>query len=226
MKVYTVAFNNPSLITYQKKLLDKFFPPHEFTVVCNAKSEAFHQLILEQAEQNNIPFIESSCSREDIPGSDHHGKCLTWLYSQYIKNTDDLVVILDHDMFPVKFVDPYVIIEHYSIVGYMDHRGDVKYFWPGLLFIRPSTIVESLNFEPSYAHGNRLDTGGGTYSYVERYPDRLKDFNVELVCSCDYIPGYGFWHLGRGSNWNNDPEFEFNVRMEQSKQILQQLIDS
>lgn len=93
----------------------------------------------------------------------------------YLHN--DLVMIIDSDMFLVKNFSVAEYLKGYDISGVLQQRGHVTYLWNGILFFNMKTLPEqsTLNFNCGWVDGELCDVGGHTYFYFKKHPKvRLK----------------------------------------------------
>lgn len=86
---------------------------------------------------------------------------------------DDILMIVDSDMFLIKPFSPRTFLEGYDIAGAAWRLDPVVYLWPGLIFLRMNVLPDkkTMQFFPGRIKDKSVDTGGYFYYYLEAHPD-------------------------------------------------------
>jgi hypothetical protein len=80
---------------------------------------------------------------------------------RHIPIRSGILLMIDHDIFPMKPVTITHLINQRSYYGHLQERGSRWYLWPGYCFFNLDKIsIHSLDFLPS----SGLDTGGGNWA--------------------------------------------------------------
>lgn len=244
VKIVLSTFNRPDLLSLQIRLIHKYLKnDHDIIVLHDSRDNQYVDDFLKICDLFNVPFYHHDSISGKTP-SQYHGESVQWIYDTLINKefSDNLVLILDHDMFLIDNLDLVEYIGDSDIVGCHQQRGSVEYIWPGLVMFRSSS-VENIEFDflPTIYNGQSLDTGGGTYKILESdnikykpidcvYPDTYMDINLQ-----DVDDGYGFelyldqsfLHFRNASSWhNNYTLFENSKKNEVLNLILDSFLDS
>jgi glycosyltransferase involved in cell wall biosynthesis len=240
------AFNRPDLLPIQVESIQK-----------NLKNN--HKIIVSHDSRNYdyVKEFEDICNNLQIkfyhhdstPGKDasrYHGEAIQWAYDNIIKTeyTDDLILILDHDMFMINELD---LIEYFGdndVLGRPQSRGTVEYVWLGLMMFKYQSVKDiNFNFYPGFYFGELLDTGGGTSYILNDKNIKYKPTSVEYPSSYKGINlldekinlGYGFeFHLDRSflhfrnaCGWHNNMTVvpNDNDKKEVLEYILSNMVD-
>ena len=104
LHIYSIQYNKPAFIELQKKSFDKFIKEYTFTVIDNSIDELISSEIQKTCKLNNLNFIETKNKFDSrtngLHGLSHEIGVNTFLNE--LKNThnaDDIVMVLDHDIF-------------------------------------------------------------------------------------------------------------------------------
>lgn len=86
---------------------------------------------------------------------------------------DDILMIVDSDMFLIKNFSPRSFLEGYDIAGAAWRLDPVVYLWPGLILLRMNVLPDkrTMQFFPGRIKEKSVDTGGYFYYYLEAHPD-------------------------------------------------------
>jgi hypothetical protein len=246
IKIYTCAHKRPDFLalqlkSFKKNLSDEF----EFIVFNNASFDPNKQHYLsinKWCDDNNIQHIDIT-NDEDLTNAiannhqekvfDNNGEyansviaCaypICWAWKQIISKTDDLICIIDSDMFFIDKENISQMLNKYDIVHMPQSRGEnseVRYMWNGILYMNLNKMPDksSLNWWCGYVEGQPVDVGGQTHYYLKQYKKQLKllEFKLHYVQddpSCNFHPSnYEYFasneekillHYRGGSNWDN-----------------------
>ncbi len=169
-----------------------------------------------------------------------HQTAANWLWKKFVVDSNDISIILDHDMFPIKKLE---IDESYDVTGNMQGKGDhIMYFHPGFI-IANNTLrdKETVDFIGEKIDGFDCDSGGNWYHYIKAHPDlKIKGVNLVNICgergNLDLLPDeirgeYNeddpiqicedfMLHFRNGSNWAHTDNSIYNKKMEHLRLML------
>jgi hypothetical protein len=217
------AFNRPDLLPIQVESIRKNLKNnHEIVVIHDSRNCDYVKEFEDICNNFQIKFYH----HDSKPGKDpsrYHGEVIQWAYDNIIKieYADDLILILDHDMFMIKELD---LIEYFGdndILGRHQNRGTVEYVWPGLVMFKYQSIKNiNFNFYPGVYFDQVLDTGGGTSYILNNQNIKYKPTDCEYPSSYKGINlldekinlGYGFelhlngsfLHFRNACGWHNN----------------------
>lgn len=209
VKVILSTFNRPDLLPIQIKSIQKYLKnDHEIIVVHDSRDNQYVDEFVEVCETLGVSFYHHDSVSGKTP-SQYHGEAIQWAYDTIIKYefVDDLILILDHDMFLIENLDLIEFLGVNDIAGTPQNRGKIEYIWPGLIMFKYNSIKHiKFDFYPGNYFGENLDTGGGTCHILKSEGIRYKKTNYEYPDSYDDIDlldekvnlGFGFeFHLDR-----------------------------
>lgn len=191
--VITHTFNRPDFIELQHKTFKKFLKDdYEFVVFNDAdRNPSMHNQITSMCNKLNLRCITIPQALHDKPylysphGSNTNSRCaIVVQYSLDILGFDhnDVVAIIDSDMFLIKPFSIKEFLGKYDIAGVDQVRGPVHYLWNGIVFFNMNTIPEkkSMNWNYGSVENQATDVGGYTYYYFKKHPEvRIK--NIEFL---------------------------------------------
>ncbi len=237
IRIYTFAFNNPEFLEKQHACFKKFMKQdHELICINNASDRMHWQRILDKAHNLHIKHYTPEGVSHAKAGTSHQ-QALNWAWNNLIKH-EDIVIIVDHDMFPVR---EFQLYEGYDIASVMQGRGEhIKYFHPGIMIIHPSAPDrDRFDFTGTYIDGLACDSGGNMHHYLQQHPEiKIKELSMVNVSSeqgnLDVIPPVENYneenpmqicedfllHFRAGSNWCHDPADVFNRKKLHLEQTL------
>lgn len=222
-KILIFTFNRPELLEKQVKCLNNNLKcDYEIIVVHDSRNNKYVEEFTEICSRLQLQFHHHSSLEGNTP-SGYHSESIQWAYDNIVKPSfiDDIVVLLDHDMFLIKELDMVEYLGDYDIVGCEQSRGNIKYIWPGLCIFKSKSIFPiSFDFHPCNFFGQTLDTGGGTFQILRTEEIKFKDTGVLYPSAYDDIDltensahlGYpfelhmdrSFLHFRNASSWHNN----------------------
>lgn len=212
-----ITFNAPKLVEYQIKFVKKFVEGRFLHIICdNSTSKECAEEIRAICEKYDVTYIRIEDRKTPYGYSNSHEIALNWTYKNVVKKRRNNFAFIDHDMFPLKPVNPYEYIKDYPVFGkYMVSPSGIWYLWAGFSFFNYDFVKDlPLNFHRYKKFGifsmkgkNWVDTGSANYnclySKIER--DKLLPFREKFV---DFLTGertqYGvgnFSHLLDEGKW-------------------------
>lgn len=119
--------------------------------------------------------------------------------NEYGFKHDDLVMIIDSDMFLIKDFCVRDFLQGCALAGLDQERAGYHYLWNGLVFMDVKRLPEkeTLNFNCGELFGVPVDVGGQTYYYMRAHPEvKVRYFDeinlIDLRCqACQSEPLHG-----------------------------------
>lgn len=241
----TVAFNDEKYVIYQERLLRKFsLTSYHYWIVDNSTcSDASERIKNVAANKSNVYYVRVPPIPKDVSYSNSHAYALNWFLEQVIKNnpsTYEIVVFLDHDIFPISSIDIYSKVDGLGLYGRrMEcNVGGEKYwyFWPGLYGVKINKYLQFLDFRTSKwgDTGSRMydnlykDINGKSLEFAQgRVIELLKEpkdnsniTTIKYGLQKYYVEEYDsqWLHMINGSNWAN-------IEMDKKRTLLFEKLD-
>lgn len=239
--IYSIQYNRPEFIELQKKSFDKFIKNYKFTVIDNSLEIEISNTIEKTCVNNNIDFIKTIDKFDSringLHGFAHEVGINVFLNQlKNFHNINDIVILLDHDVFLISdFSKLFTIINESSILTIKQERSHVYYLWPGLSIFNLKNCykINELSLDGvklingqwiPIDNGVFTDVGGHSYHYLNKYKDNiilydLMNFfteNIEVI-NDKYI----FYHFHDGSQWSKYSNDIWNNKFENIKKILE-----
>jgi hypothetical protein len=147
---------------------------------------------------------------------------LCWAWEHVISRTNDMICIIDSDMFFIADENPTEALNTSDVI-YVEHsrglNGDVYYMWNGLVYMHLAHIPEkaSIDWWCGTCEGHPVDVGGHTYYWLRRHKDQLKvklirQLHVGEDPECNFSPAnyeylamndvWSVLHFRGGSGWH------------------------
>lgn len=231
MKIFTYAYNKPKYLYYQNKCLKKFITePFEFNCIDNSKEFTITQELKSVCQSEGINYIRNLKPDHTLEGTSHYA-AMQWSYNTLISHNNEISVMIDHDNFPINYINITNLLGDHQLAGVSQSRGHVEYFNPALMIFNVNTMPNkhSLSFKGSLIEGQAADVGGELYYYFRDNPSAkrknlqsgpiladdpiLSDLGIKYGYphTFDLIEG-SFVHPRNGSNWARVPKQEFENR--------------
>lgn len=172
----TIAFNHVGLIERQIKLVKKYVKDVSFkhVIVDNSPDKGVRRDIQRTCERENVEYIGvpmyinklMSCKLFGYGLS--HGAALNWTFYHFLKQRNpQYLVLLDHDVFPLKEYSFYEKLGKRVFYGVERNMGAGWYLWPGWSVFRFEVMRgKKLDFLPIFMGDTYLDAGGGNYKQL------------------------------------------------------------
>jgi hypothetical protein len=240
--IYSIQYNKPVFINLQKKSFDKFIREYTFTVIDNSIDKDISAEIKKNCLLNNINCIETEnkfdSRRNGLHGFSHEVgvKC----FLDKLKNThknDDIVMLLDHDVFIVSDISKiFDTISNSSILTLKQQREHIYYIWPGLVILnlRNCANIHEISLDGAKLvnnvwipidNGVFTDIGGHSYHYLKKYENRLKFVDLEEYFVNEVIDNitdkHIFYHFHAGSQWSGYSNDIWENKFKQIKKVIE-----
>jgi hypothetical protein len=197
--IFTYAYNRPDFVEIQHKTFQKFLEDeYEFVVFNDAVDSSIHRQIHAICAQYSIRCI-------DIPQAIHDQPYLPrepeeWYHApavrnvnvvQYSLNTlgfahDDVVMLIDSDMFLVKKFNISRYMAGYDLAGLKCLKEGVTYLWIGIAFLNMATMPNktTINFNCGRVGKVSVDAGGHTHDYLVSNPQVRTRYFDNFYINC------------------------------------------
>lgn len=188
--IYTYSYNRPDFIEIQHKTFKKFIKDeYEFVVFNDAPDETMARNIVAMCNQYQIPCIRIPQVIHQrpylfrLPGENYQApavrNCNVVQYSlnEYGFNHDDILVLIDSDLFVVREFSFRDYLKDCDIAGLPQGIG---YLWIGLVLLNMQTLpnITTLNFNCGRINNVPVDAGGYSYHYIHDNPSvRVRYFS-------------------------------------------------
>lgn len=187
IRLLTFHYNRPDFIEVQHKMLQKFL----------LEKNDYELFVFNDAVNENLKIeIEQTCQKLGITcinfpqelhyttdfngvvagnGSVRHCRIVQYALENYGYNHDDIIGIIEGDLFLIREFSIRDQLKNYDLVGAIqtdrDDRG-YEYIWIGLSFFDPTKLPNKrmLNFDLTWIDNVFLDSGGSTYYYLQNNP--------------------------------------------------------
>lgn len=183
--IITHAYLRPDFIEIQYKTFKKFLTDeYEFVVFNDARNSHIRQQVNTTCQKLHIRCIEIPQAIHDKPylqrnpGEDFNNPCARCAnVVQYSLDMlgfkhDDIVAIVDSDLFLVKEFSIVNYMKDYDIAGLLQSRGNIDYLWNGIAFFNMNSLPdkETINFNCGFINNTATDVGGFIYYYFKNHP--------------------------------------------------------
>ncbi len=163
----TIAYGDAEAIRWQAALVREFVPNVIHIIADNTPGEHSAGLVASAANETDLPYLW-------LPGiawkrgttSRSHGLALNWVWRNLIlPGKPTAFGFLDHDLFPIRFSDPFAELASQPFYGHVRWSGERWFLWAGFCMYRFSHVQSlPLDFGQDWFLG--LDTGGGNWSVL------------------------------------------------------------
>lgn len=243
VKILVFTFNRPELLERQVKCLRKYLQgDYEISIIHDSRENEYLEQFRAICSELKIDFYHHDSPFGKTPNQ-YHSESIQWAYDNIIKSkfVDDIVMLLDHDMFLFEEFDAIEYLSDCDIVGCEQSRGNIKYIWPGLCLFKSKSIIPiDFDFYPGNFFGQDLDTGGGTCKILRTEEIKFKDTGVLYSSDYDEIDltedsahlGYPFelhmdrkfLHFRNASSWHNNMIADDDTKINILNNILKDFI--
>lgn len=198
--VMTHSYNRPDFIEIQYHTFKKFLTDdYEFVVFNDAPSEQMRQQIENMCKKHSLRCIRIPQNIHTyaylyrLPRETFNNPCVRcanvvqYSLNEYGLAHDDLVAIIDSDMFLVKEFSIRDYMAQQDLAGVHQARNNgVEYVWNGLLFFDMRTIPNKplINFNCGEVNNTPVDVGGQMHHYLKQTPDaRVRFIQQDYVAN-------------------------------------------
>jgi hypothetical protein len=233
----TLANNRADFLALQLKSFNQFSSnSFEFLVLDNARNEIYSTLIEKECrklglqrikitKKLRLSFLHFEYAFRKIDYKNPNIACsygMNWFWKYHLKHVKSrYLVFSDSDMFLIGKFDVEDILKNRDIAYIPQYRGpnlEVRYPWNGIVIIDLKSTIPyaKLDWHPGKARGFRLDVGGQSYRWQEKYEKlmRIKNltaFTIYSVKRDDF--GTETTHVALDGNWNVDFIKAFDTKL-------------
>jgi hypothetical protein len=161
----TIAFDDPTLVRWQTRLVRHFVPRARHLVVDNSPTDgAADEIGRIAGTENYLRAPENPWSGDAASRS--HGIVLNWAWTNLIRpGQPEAFGFLDHDIFPTAPDDPFAPLATQDVFGVVRKVGRRWFLWAGFCMFRfAATKDKPLDFSQDWFA--ELDTGGGNWNVL------------------------------------------------------------
>lgn len=184
--IFTCSYNRPDFIEIQHKTLAAFLEDeYEYVVFDDSNEPNMTQKMKATCDALGVRYVKIPQEIHDLPylprqpeENYNHPTVRNVNAVQYFLNTlgfnhDDIVVLLDSDIFLVKPFSIRKFMHGYDMAGAMSSSKFVRYVWHVLAFLDMRTLPNrhTLSFNCGRIDGNPVDGGGYSYYYLRDNPE-------------------------------------------------------
>lgn len=209
--IFIITYNTARFIKKQVELIRRL---HKYPVDIIIVDNSFDPEVVDAIKYYNNTELKCEYLKTDASsrnGSDSHSYAANLSYLKY-RNEYKYIMYLDHDAFPIKEFNIKEMLGDNIMAGVGQRKGDIEYFWPGLVMWNNDVIDRNL-IDFSTNHDLQIDTGGMLYKVIQHYgKDKTVFINEQHVQNPDFnksmynfyaeIGGGTFMHFINGSSWN------------------------
>jgi hypothetical protein len=227
-------------IELQKKSFDKFAGEYNFTVIDNSIDETFTKQIDEICQKHDIRNIQTvnkfDSRKNGLHGFSHEVGINTFL-DELKKNhkSDDIVILLDHDVFLVSELSKILnLILSSSVLTIKQERQHIYYIWPGLAIfnLKNCVNIDELSLDGAKLingtwvpidNGVFTDVGGHSFHYLKKYSDTIKFVDIMnfFVQNFEELnDNHIFFHFHDGSQWSGYSNEIWDKKFENLNNII------
>lgn len=266
--IITHSYNRPEFIAIQHKTFKNFLKDKDYTFIVfndapdNATKESIDAMCRSlKINCIRIPQkIHTYAYLRRWPGEGFNSACVRCAnVVQYSLNEvglhhNDIVVIIDSDMFLVKEFSIREFMHGFDLAGVPQSRNStVHYIWNGLVFLNMSTLPDKqlINFNCGRVNDIPVDVGGQLHHYLSshpllriqyidqwylRYPlsmvtlqeHKLNQATIDFILSepsnVEFILNKTFLHYRGGTNWDAQSVTYHNRKMKQLMKYIADLL--
>jgi hypothetical protein len=206
IRLFTFHYNRADFVELQHRCLNKFLKEkndYELIVLNDATDPKYKQQIEQTCQKLKITCINfpqelhltgalvdylintsngSSKWLSTSQGSVRHCQLAQYALDNFGYNHDDIVGIMDGDLFLIKEFSLREYLSNYDFIGAVQTDREAKgieYIWIGAAFFNVKKLpnIKTLSFDLTFVNETWLDSGGRTYYYLKNNPDiRIKKY--------------------------------------------------
>lgn len=238
--IYSIHYNKPEFIELQKKSFDRFTQGYEFVIIDNSIDSEVSSAIGKVCSSLGLSVVgvpNRYDSRKDRFHGLSHETGVNCFLNLLKKNHDkeDIVMLLDHDVFLISDMSKILEIAKKSSVLTIKQRVDhIYYLWPGLTIfnLKNCPDIEEISLNGCEKNGNSwipidggvfTDVGGHSYHYLRKYEKEIEliDIREYFVEGTNKInEQHVFYHFLAGSQWNGGSNSEWRDKFHNIEKII------
>lgn len=220
--IITHSYSHPEFIGIQSKTFKNFLKDdYEFVVFSDAPTEQGHEQINAACRESGIQCIRipqeihqppyylplnMDFPNRIIPSNVRHVHAVQYSLDKLGFNNDDVVLLVDSDMFLMRPLSITDFMKNCDIASFMkgsanDQGQQIGYLCPALTFLNMKTLPNkrSLNFNCGWVNGCSGDSGGFTHYYLKEHPHLIIK-SIDSLYSGHIHCSDRFWPNGNQHN--------------------------
>src|SRR5258708_26877343 len=140
----TVAFGDPTLVSWQTRLLRHYVPNALHVIVDNSMRDNIAHEIYRGAVGAGTAYLRAPANRwSGHAASRSHGIALNWTWENVIKSAEpEAFGFLDHDIFPIALDDPFAPLASQEFYGVVRQAGARWFLWAGFCMFHFAAVRE------------------------------------------------------------------------------------
>jgi len=185
----TIAFSDPTLISWQTRLVRHYIPAVLHVIVDNSSDDAAAEQIRRAADDEGVAYLRAPPNPwRGRSASRSHGTALNWTWHNVIRpGAPSAFGFIDHDIVPTAADDPFAPLAIQDIYGVVRYVGSRWFLWAGFCMFRFAAVKDKpLDFGQDWFLG--LDTGGGNWKPLYSHLD-LRDVQQRTTEFFPFKPG-------------------------------------
>lgn len=197
--IFTYSYNRPDFIEIQHKTFKKFLEDeYKFVVFNDAITTSMEQQINATCARLGIeciripqeihqrPYLPREPEENYNAPSVRNVNVVQYSLQNRGFSHNDILVLLDSDVFMVKKINIKKMLENYDIAAVRAGNGYVTYLWHGLtlLDLKKLPNIHTLTFNCGKVNGKPIDAGGHSYYYLKENP------TLKILFFTHYYSGY------------------------------------
>jgi len=195
--IVIIQFECPHLLQVQLPMINKHLPGVPVYVYDNSRSmgSLYNNRLICGTYKANYQSLFSN----EGDFSMHHSSALNYAFID-LRHKYDLLLFIDHDMFPFKETTILQDASNYHFAGYKQRVNGVTYLHPGFIAINTAK-VNFVDFSPCEG----LDTGGKIAAYITGENTYFVAYAKNEEIGYEIIND-SFMHFVKGSNWTKSED--------------------
>ena len=191
--IISPVYNRPDFIEMQHKTFQKFLKDdYELVLFNDANNTDIQHAIEATCERLEIRCIRMPQELHNVdplcdkaPASFRHGEVLQYAFETIGFKHDDIVMLIDSDVFLIKEFSAREFLAAYDLYIINSANGAIL---PQLCFINMPHLKnpETLNFRASFINGSFMETGQNTKKYITSHPD-LKCLAGNILWGLEFL---------------------------------------
>ena len=218
MKIFIgiVQFNKSCFLREQVNRIDRYLLRAKndkitISIADNSTNAEDHKVNEFICKELNLFYM--GCDFKEGDPSLHHALALNELYNKSINEENDFSLFFDHDTF--MFAPSNIIYE--SREKHFAGIGQAKI---GMVYLHPNCLLLNNKFVPrevvDMTPCQEMDTGGRLAKYISELKAsdinhlsfEYVNFHYDGINDVYEMLGDSFFHMIKGSNWNNNPKWK------------------
>lgn len=173
VNIFTFSFNNPKYLEFQSKLLKKYCKNNfQFFCIDNSIDNKISNDLKMTCNTNGIRYEKNMKPDHSLPGTSHYA-AIQYAYHSFMEKSNDVCVLMDHDMFPIDYINFEELVSNNHIAGFQQSKEHIYYLHPALIVMDMKKLPNksTISFNGAKIDEINVDIGGELYKYFESNKD-------------------------------------------------------